>query len=194
MLQRSWMGALLLAFEAYQKVPWACSWSVHCVGHQPPVGAVPSLGPQFYQMGTPLRQHHKNPFKFRMCSCFASGVAQQMEFTRAMLQAQDEQIRQQAAQLQQMSAMLTGGDPSAASANASTPVDMEVDSGVRNKREGNIPQLPQLNYVCVHDEYVLKSEFGQLTETNLQAGFVCLTTATLRSCRRRLVAMWKFCK
>ena len=101
-----------------------------------------------------------------------------MEFTRAMLQAQDEQIRQQAAQLQQMSAMLTqalqlasanaanahiaaaaassstsptpGGDPSAAPANASTPVDMEVDSGVRNKRaEGYIPQLPQLNYASM---------------------------------------------
>ena len=101
-----------------------------------------------------------------------------MEFTRAMLQAQDEQIRQQAAQLQQMSAMLTqalqlasanaanahiaaaaassstsptpGGDPSAAPANPSTPVDMEVDSGVRNKRaEGYIPQLPQLNYASM---------------------------------------------
>ena len=43
-----------------------------------------------------------------------------------------------------------GGEPSAASANASTPVDMEVDSGVRNKRaEGYIPQLPQLNYASM---------------------------------------------
>ena len=148
-------------------------------GHQPPVGAVPSFGPQFYQMGTPPQTAPQEPLQVpNMQLPVAPGVAQQMEFTRAMLQAQDEQIRQQAAQLQQMSAMLTqalqlasanaanahiaaaaassstsptpGGDPSAAPANASTPVDMEVDSGVRNKRaEGYIPQLPQLNYASM---------------------------------------------
>ena len=148
-------------------------------GHQPPVGAVPSFGPQFYQMGTPPQTAPQEPLQVpNMQLPVAPGVAQQMEFTRAMLQAQDEQIRQQAAQLQQMSAMLTqalqfasanaanaqnatattssstsptpGGNPSASSANASTPVDMEVDSGVRNKRaEGYIPQLPQLNYASM---------------------------------------------
>ena len=148
-------------------------------GHQPPVGAVPSFGPQFYQMGTPPQTAPQEPLQVPNTQLpVAPGVAQQMEFTRAMLQAQDEQIRQQAAQLQQMSAMLTqalqlasvnavnaqnaaaaassstsptpGGDPSAAPANASTPVDMEVDSGVRNKRaEGYIPQLPQLNYASM---------------------------------------------
>ena len=148
-------------------------------GHQPPVGAVPSFGPQFYQMGTPPQTAPQEALQVPNTQLpIAPGVAQQMEFTRAMLQAQDEQIRQQAAQLQQMSAMLTqalqlasanaanahiaaaaassstsptpGGDPSAAPANASTPVDMEVDSGVRNKRaEGYIPQLPQLNYASM---------------------------------------------
>ena len=130
-------------------------------------------------MGTPPQTAPQEPLQVPNTQLpVAPGVAQQMEFTRAMLQAQDEQIRQQAAQLQQMSAMLTqalqlasanaanahvaaattsswtspapGGDPSAASANASTPVDMEVDSGVRNKRaEGYIPQLPQLNYASM---------------------------------------------
>ena len=44
-----------------------------------------------------------------------------------------------------------GGNPSAAPANASTSVDMEVDSGVRNKRaEGYIAVASA--ELCVHDE------------------------------------------
>ena len=60
------------------------------------------------QMGTPPQTAPQEPFQVPNLQLpIAPGVAQQMEFTRAMLQAQDEQIRQQAAQLQQMSAMLT---------------------------------------------------------------------------------------
>ena len=93
------------------------------------------------------------------------------ELVRQMLQAQDDQIRAQASQLQQMGAMLQdaiklatanaqqaasasgatapaaiegGGD---AAASSSDPVPMEVDSGIRSRRAENyIPQLPQLNF------------------------------------------------
>ena len=93
------------------------------------------------------------------------------ELVRQMLQAQDDQIRAQASQLQQMGAMLQdaiklatanaqqaasaggatasaaiegGGD---AAASSSDPVPMDVDSGIRSRRaESYIPQLPQLNF------------------------------------------------
>ena len=102
----------------------------------------------------------------------AGGLSESL--VRQMLQAQDDQLRAQAVQLQQMGAMLQDAiklatttaqqvQQSAASsaapvagtadssgdvaASSSDPVPMDVDSGIRSRRAENyIPQLPQLNF------------------------------------------------
>ena len=102
----------------------------------------------------------------------AGGLSESL--VRQMLQAQDDQLRAQAVQLQQMGAMLqdaiklatttaqqvqqsaaSGAAPAAgtadgsgdAAASSSDPVPMDVDSGIRSRRaESYIPQLPQLNF------------------------------------------------
>ena len=94
-----------------------------------------------------------------------------------MLQAQDEQIRQQSTQLAQMGSMLTqalglanknatalqaaaasaptspvqgAGTASSSPPAADSPTAMEVDTGLRSKRaESYIPTLPQLNYTAM---------------------------------------------
>ena len=102
----------------------------------------------------------------------AGGLSESL--VRQMLQAQDDQLRAQAVQLQQMGAMLqdaiklatttaqqvqqsaaSSAAPAAgtadgsgdAAASSSDPVPMDVDSGIRSRRaESYIPQLPQLNF------------------------------------------------
>ena len=102
----------------------------------------------------------------------AGGLSESL--VRQMLQAQDDQLRAQAVQLQQMGAMLqdaiklatttaqqvqqsaaSGAAPAAgtadgsgdAAASSSDPMPMDVDSGIRSRRaESYIPQLPQLNF------------------------------------------------
>ena len=102
----------------------------------------------------------------------AGGLSESL--VRQMLQAQDDQLRAQAVQLQQMGAMLqdaiklatttaqqvqqsvaSSAAPAAgtadgsgdAAASSSDPVPMAVDSGIRSRRAENyIPQLPQLNF------------------------------------------------
>ena len=96
-----------------------------------------------------------------------NGAGLSETLVRQMLQAQDDQIRAQAGQLQQMAQMLqdaiklaTANAQQAASTSgasgavegvgdataSSNPVPMDVDSGIRSRRAENyIPQLPQLN-------------------------------------------------
>ena len=91
---------------------------------------------------------------------------------RQMMQAQDEQIRAQASQVQQLTelvknlalagaqsaAQVASGSgpataeqaPAASSGDPSGPTPMDVDTGIRSRRAENyIPSLPQLNFASM---------------------------------------------
>ena len=91
---------------------------------------------------------------------------------RQMMQAQDEQIRAQASQVQQLTVLVknlalagaqnaaqvaSGSGPAtaeqaaaASSGDPSGPTPMDVDAGIRSRRAENyIPSLPQLNFASM---------------------------------------------
>ena len=95
-----------------------------------------------------------------------------MNLFRQMMQAQDEQIRAQAAQVQQLTDLVkdlavrgvqnTGQAATSAAATApasssgdpSGPAPMEVDTGIRSRRAENyIPTLPQLNFAFMNTRH-----------------------------------------
>ena len=109
----------------------------------------------------------------------AGGLSESL--VRQMLQAQDDQLRAQAVQLQQMGSMLqdaiklatttaqqvqqsavssagavgdNAGGSGDVAASSSDPVPMDVDSGIRSRRAENyIPQLPQLNFAGMNTRH-----------------------------------------
>ena len=94
-----------------------------------------------------------------------------MNLFRQMMQAQDEQIRAQASQVQQLTVLVknlalagaqnaaqvaSGSGPAtaeqaaASSGDPSGPTPMDVDAGIRSRRAENyIPSLPQLNFASM---------------------------------------------
>ena len=128
----------------------------------PPVPPVP-FGPQVTAQQAPVQGQ-------------GSSVAD-LALARQMLQAQDDQIREQSSQLAKMGEMLTqalelanrnavafqqaaasaptspaqaAGTASSSPPAADAPTAMEVDTGLRSRRaESYIPTLPQLNYTAM---------------------------------------------
>ena len=91
---------------------------------------------------------------------------------RQMMQAQDEQIRAQAAQVQQLTNLVkdlavlgvqnasqtansaAATVPASSSRDTSGPAPMDVDTGIRSRRAENcIPTLPQLNFASMNTRH-----------------------------------------
>ena len=135
----------------------------------------------------------------------AGGLSESL--VRQMLQAQDDQLRAQAVQLQQMGAMLqdaiklatttaqqvqqsaasvaapaagTADGSGDAAASSSDSVPMDVDSEMRSQRaESYIPQLPQLNFAGMSSRHA-EFVFGQPTEKSLRREGLCLKHSNWR--------------
>ena len=112
------------------------------------------------------------------------------------MQAQDEQIRAQAAQgatahqpgeglgsagcpeRQQTATSAAANVPASSSGDTSGPAPMDVDTGIRSRRAENyIPTLPQLNFASMNTRHAEIRVWSAYKE-ELTSGSVCLTTLT----------------
>ena len=140
-------------------------------GSQAP--AAPQAGQaQYFSMGTPPQSSTTPTLPQEPSANQGSLDGNTVNLFRQMMQAQDEQIRAQASQVQQLTelvknlalagvqnaaqaASLTGPAtaeqaPGGSSSDPSGPAPMEVDTGIRSRRAENyIPSLPQLNFASM---------------------------------------------
>ena len=151
-------------------------------------------GPQYDNVGTSPQQGPASTLPQQLPANPAGSLDDNtVNLFRQMMQAQDEQIRAQAAQVQQLTNLVKDlgvlgvqnasqtATSAAATAEASSsgdtsgPAPMDVDTGIRSRRAENyIPTLPQLNFVQ-------RSEFGVPTKRSSPVGSVCLTTVSQKN-------------
>ena len=128
-------------------------------------------GPQYYNVGTPPQQGPV-PTLPQQLPVNPGLDDNTVNLFRQMMQAQDEQIRAQAAQVQQLTNLVkdlavlgvqnasqtatsAGGTAAASSSgDPSGPAPMDVDTGIRSRRAENYtPTLPQLNFASMNTRH-----------------------------------------
>ena len=140
-------------------------------GSQAPA-ARQQTGPQYYNVGTPPQQGPVPTLPQQLPANPGSLDDNTVNLFRQMMQAQDEQIRAQAAQVQQLTNLVkdlavlgvqnasqtatSAAATAAASSSGDTsgPAPMDVDTGIRSRRAENyIPTLPQLNFASMNTRH-----------------------------------------
>ena len=128
-------------------------------------------GPQYYNVGTPPQQGPV-PTLPQQLPVNPGLDDNTVNLFRQMMQAQDEQIRTQAAQVQQLTNLVkdlavlgvqnasqtatsaAGTAAASSSGDPSGPAPMDVDTGIRSRRAENyIPTLPQLNFASMNTRH-----------------------------------------
>ena len=128
-------------------------------------------GPQYYNVGTPPQQAPV-PTLPQQLPVNPGLDDNTVNLFRQMMQAQDEQIRAQAAQVQQLTNLVkdlavlgvqnasqsatsaSGTAAASSSGDPSGPAPMDVDTGIRSRRAENyIPTLPQLNFASMNTRH-----------------------------------------
>ena len=140
-------------------------------GSQAPA-AQQQTGPQYYNVGTPPQQGPVPTLPQLLPVNPGSLDDNTVNLFRQMMQAQDEQIRAQAAQVQQLTNLVkdlavlgvqnasqtatsaAGTAAASSSGDTSGPAPMDVDRGIRSRRAENyIPTLPQLNFASMNTRH-----------------------------------------
>ena len=140
-------------------------------GSQAPA-ARQQTGPHYYNVGTPPQQGPVPTLPQQLPANPGSLDDNTVNLFRQMMQAQDEQIRAQAAQVQQLTNLVkdlavlgvqnasqtatSAAATAAASSSGDTsgPAPMDVDTGIRSRRAENyIPTLPQLNFASMNTRH-----------------------------------------
>ena len=127
---------------------------------------------QYFSLGTPPQQPPAPTLPQQLPANPGSLDDNTVNLFRQMMQAQDEQIRAQAAQVQQLTNLVkdlavlgvqnasqtatsaAANVPASSSGDTSGPAPMDVDTGIRSRRAENyIPTLPQLNFASMNTRH-----------------------------------------
>ena len=127
---------------------------------------------QYFSLGTPPQQPPAPTLPQQLPANPGSLDDNTVNLFRQMMQAQDEQIRAQAAQVQQLTNLVkdlavlgvqnasqtansaAATVPASSSGDTSGPAPMDVDTGIRSRRAENyIPTLPQLNFASMNTRH-----------------------------------------